>query len=105
MANEAEQAANSVIAQALQAAGVRESNIELPPDTGNKLEPQNPYTPDGTPKGEVKGEPGDSSNVEPEDKSTLETKPAQPKSEEPSSAKPLSKAEIDEAINQANSRV
>jgi hypothetical protein len=103
MVDEANQIANSVIAQALQAAGVREQNIELPPDNGNR-EPQNPYTPEGAPKGEVKGEPGDSSNVEPEDNQPGEPEPSEPKSEEPSGEKPLSKAEIDEAINQASSR-
>jgi len=102
MVGEANQSANSIIAQALRAAGVREQNIELPPDEG-KLEPQNPYVLEGAPKGEVIGEPGDSSNVEPEDEST-EPEPSKPKSEKPSSEKPLSKAEIEASINQATAR-
>ena len=95
---------NSVIAQALQAAGVREQNIELPTGEG-KLEPQNPYAPEGAPKGEVMGEPGDSSNVQPEDESSSKPEPSKPKSEEPSGEKPLSKAEIEQAINQSSARL
>ena len=98
MGDESNQTANSIIAQALQAAGVSSQNIELPAEAGKEPTHPNPYTPEGAPKGEVKGE----LSVEDKTSETEPAKPPEPKSDEPKAGQPLSKAEIEEAINQAS---
>lgn len=97
MATEAETTANSVIAQALEKAGVRPSNIELP----SEVKPEQVVTPslDGLPKGQVKGQ-----GLEVEDDSAPVTKaPSEAKPDEPTE-QPLTKAEIQTAITEASSR-
>uniref|UniRef100_A0A6M3J6R7 Uncharacterized protein n=2 Tax=viral metagenome TaxID=1070528 RepID=A0A6M3J6R7_9ZZZZ len=100
MVTEATQSANAIIAKALEAAGVPPRNIELPKDAGKEPTHPNPYTPEGTPKGEVKGE----LVVEGAEPSEPEsTEPAEPLStEKPTTV--LSKVGIEAAINQASSR-
>uniref|UniRef100_A0A6M3JD50 Uncharacterized protein n=1 Tax=viral metagenome TaxID=1070528 RepID=A0A6M3JD50_9ZZZZ len=101
MVTEAGQSANSIIARALEAAGVPPRNIELPADVGKETAHPNPYTPDGTPKGEVKGElvMEEAESSEPE-----LTEPAESASAEKPTQQALSKAEIEAAINQASSK-
>ena len=97
MGTEAENAANSVIAQALENAGVRPANIEIPAEaeTGQAGTPSL----DGLPKGQVKGQ-----ELEGEDDSKPVTEtPSESKSDE-TPEQPLTKAEIQTAITEASSK-
>lgn len=103
MADEAEQSANTIIAEALQKAGVPPREISLPPETGAKPKEGTPSL-DGLPKGQVKGEsPEEKAEREAAEASVAEPKePSEPKPGEPA-VRPLGKADIEAAINQASS--
>lgn len=97
MGTEAETTANSVIAQALENAGVRPANIELP--SGTETEQAATPSLDGSPKGQTRGQ-----ELEVEDDSTPATKtPSEPTPDE-STEQPLTKAEIQSAITEASSK-
>ena len=99
MVNEPVQSANSIIAQALENAGVPPRDIDVPlePELGKPGE----GTPslDGQPKGQVKGELEiEEEPIEPE------AKPSEPKPSEPI-VPPLSKVEIEAAITESSSKL
>lgn len=100
MASEAETTANSIIAQALQNAGVPPRNIELPPVT-EQSEPQGRPNLDGSLKGQVKGE------LEVEEPEVPETEEA-PEISEPeigeAEKQQLAKADIEVLIDQASAK-
>lgn len=87
--------ANSIIAQALENAGVPPQNISVPEEP----ESEQARTPslDGLPKGEVKGQQKIEETPEPK------PKPSEPESAEPI-APQLSKVEIEAAITEATSK-
>uniref|UniRef100_A0A6H1Z812 Uncharacterized protein n=1 Tax=viral metagenome TaxID=1070528 RepID=A0A6H1Z812_9ZZZZ len=102
MGNEANSSANSIIAEALQKAGVPPRNIELTPEVA-KVEPTSKTNQlpslDGLPKGQVMGE-----EQEPEETAVSEPEPSKAESGKEPEPQQLSKAEIDGLINQASSK-
>lgn len=95
----AEQVANTIIAQALQNAGVREQSIELPAEAAPGPEKPVPSL-DGGPKGQVRGAESEGKEAEPAETETesSKAKPAEPV------APVLGKADVEAAINQASSK-
>lgn len=105
MANEAEKAVNSIVAEALKNVGVAPRDINIPPEPVPVSEPPDKVSPkttklDGSLKGQVRGEIPEEKATPPEAEPT-ETPGAKAGESE---SKPLAKADIEALINQASSK-